>query len=73
MLMANIADGQVQMSKIIRRHLSIYDEKLNSIEASMDKLDKKSSLPLMRFGKNHIDEIFVIIDEFLKCLVVVGI
>jgi len=55
MLMANIADGQVQMSQMIRRHLSIYEEKLNSIEASMDKLDKKSSLPLMRFGKNHIE------------------
>ena len=54
-LMANIADGQVQMSQMIRRHLAIYEEKLNSIEASIDKLDKKSSLPLMRFGKNHIE------------------
>lgn len=54
-LMANIADGQVNMSKMIRRHLVLYEEKLSSIETSINKLDKKSSLPLMRFGKKHIE------------------
>ena len=55
-LIANIADGQVNMSKMIRRHLELYEVKLNSIEASINKLDKKSALPLMRFGKKHIED-----------------
>ena len=54
-LISNIAEGKLVMSSMVRRHLKLYEDKLASVERSINDIDRKSSLPLMNFGKNHID------------------
>ncbi|OKY24966.1 recombinase family protein [Thalassotalea sp. PP2-459] len=54
-LISEIANQKLGTSTMIQRHLKVYEEKLSDIEASIDALDKKTSLPIMRFGRNHIE------------------
>lgn len=53
-IVGDIANQKIKMSPMIQRHLKVYEEKLNSIEAEMDSLDEKTSLPVMKFGKKQI-------------------
>ena len=54
-LMADIADNKLTMSSMIHRHLKVYEDKLSYLEHEIESLDKKTRLPLMHFGQNHID------------------
>ncbi len=44
------------MSSMVLRHLKVYVEKLSSIEKSIEVINQKTRLPLMHFGKRHIDK-----------------
>lgn len=54
-LISEIANQKLGTSAMIQRHLKVYEEKLNDIEPSIDALDKKTSLPIMRFSRNQIE------------------
>ena len=64
-LMADIADNKLTMSSMIHRHLKVYEDKLSSLEHEIEILDKKTRLPLMHFGQNHIDSFVLACEKVL--------
>ncbi len=50
---------------MISRHLKVYEEKLNSLQKDIDDLDRRSRLPLMKFGKHQIDNFVSACDKVL--------
>ena len=54
-LVSDIAKGKLVMSPMISRHFKVYEDKLDSIQKTIDDLERKSRLPLMHFGKNNIN------------------
>lgn len=64
-LIAEIADNNLEMSPMIHRHLKIYEEKLSSLERSIEVLEKKSRFPIMHFGKDHIDSFVLACEKVL--------
>jgi site-specific DNA recombinase len=64
-LVSDIADDKLIMSSMIHRHLKVYEEKLASIEKSIEIIDKKTRFPLMHFGKQHIDKFSLACEKVL--------
>jgi DNA invertase Pin-like site-specific DNA recombinase len=64
-LIGEIADNKLTMSAMIQRHLKIYEDNLATIERSIEMLDKKTRLPLMHFGKHHIEQFLFACEKVL--------
>lgn len=64
-LIGEIADNKLTMSAMIQRHLKTYEDNLATIERSIDVLDKKTRIPLMHFGKHHIEQFLFACEKVL--------